>query len=95
VGGREGEDLEGFRDVLLEPTGKARGGLVVAGDHVLESPIGFGTVVGVVDASKSTPSMPASRADARRSSSEPPCVMGLSKWSSANGFSDDSMLIEL
>jgi len=51
VGGREGEDLEGFRDVFLEPTGKARGGLVVADDRGLESPIGFGTVVGVVAAS--------------------------------------------
>ena len=51
MGGREGEDLEGFRDVFLEPTGKARGGLVVADDRGLESPIGFGTVVGVVDAS--------------------------------------------
>ena len=45
----KGEDGQGFGNVFLEPAGKCRRGLVIAGDHVLEPPIGFGAVVGVVD----------------------------------------------
>jgi hypothetical protein len=38
MGGREGEDGEGFGDVGLEPVGEVRGGLVIAGDRRLEQP---------------------------------------------------------
>ena len=50
MGRREGEDGQGFGDVLLEPVGKCGRGLVVTADPVLESPVGLGAVVGVVDA---------------------------------------------
>jgi len=49
VCGREGEDGQGLGGVLLESAGKCGCGLVVTADHVLESPIGLGTVFGVVD----------------------------------------------
>jgi len=47
MGGREGEDSEGFGDVGFEPAGEVGCGLVVADDRSLESPIGFGSIVRV------------------------------------------------
>jgi hypothetical protein len=47
MGGGCSEDGEGLGDVLLEPSGDLRGGLLVAGNDVAEPTFGLGGIIGV------------------------------------------------